>query len=84
MLNKNKKEVIMSKDTVIDKEKVVKETNSVAKSADKSKWKDARESVVIQLKDHLEKAEHHKIMAIKAQGVIEVNDQLFLEEKSDS
>ena len=42
-----------------------------------SKWKEARESIALQLKDHLEKVEYHKTMATKAQGAIEVYDQLF-------
>ena len=63
-------------------EKTNKE-NSVAKEVDhKTKWKEARENLIIQLKEHLEKAEYHKTMATKAQGVIEVNDQLFPEENN--
>jgi hypothetical protein len=65
-------------------EKTNKE-NSVAKEVDhKAKWKEARENVVIQLKEHSEKAEFHKTMATKAQGVIEVNDQLFSEENNEN
>ena len=48
-----------------------------------SKWKEARESIALQLKDHLEKVEYHKTMATKAQGVIEVNDQLFSEKENN-
>jgi hypothetical protein len=46
----------------------------------KAKWKESREALVLQLKNHLEQSEHHKAMATKAQGAIEVNDQLFMEE----
>ncbi len=68
-----------STNTVIEKE------NNVSKEVDHNiKWKDARENLVMQLKDHLEKAEYHKTMATKAQGVLEVNDQLFLEQNEEN
>ena len=34
------------------------------------------------IKDHSEKSEHHRTMATKAQGAIEVGDQIYLEEES--
>ena len=72
----------MSKENaVIDKIKEEPRSNNVAKKVDyKAKWDQTREVLVTQLKDHLEKSEFHKNMATKAQGVIEVNDQFFLEE----
>jgi len=66
-----------STNTVIEKE------NNVSKEVNHNiKWKDARENLVMQLKDHLEKAEYHKTMGTKIQGVLEVNDQLFTENKT--
>ena len=46
----------------------------------KAKWKEAKENLLIQLKESVEQVEFHKTRATKIQGVIEVNDQLFLEE----
>ena len=48
----------------------------------RAKWKEVRENLVVQLKDHSEKSEHHRTMATKAQGAIEVGDQIYLEEES--
>ena len=48
----------------------------------KAKWKEVRENLVVQLKDNLDKSEYHKTMATKAQGAIEVGDQIYLEEES--
>jgi len=51
----------------------------------KAKWNEAKENLLIQLKESVEQIEIHKTRATKIQGVIEVNDQMFLEEeKSDS
>ena len=64
---------------------VAEKENDVSKEVDHNiRWKNARENLVMQLKDHLEKAEYHKTMATKAQGVIEVNDQLFLEQNEEN
>jgi hypothetical protein len=71
----------MSKNTAVDKE--VKETNNVAEPEDKSK--EVIETLRVQLKEHLQQAEHHRTMATKAQGALEVLFQLHpQEEKSDS
>ena len=61
-------------------------TNDVAEKIDyAAKWKEAKENLLIQLKESLEQIEIHKTRATKIQGVVEVNDQMFLEEeKSDS
>ena len=60
--------------------------NNVKEEVDyKAKWKEAKENLLIQLKESVEQVELHKTRATKIQGVIEVNDQMFLEEeKSDS
>ena len=65
-------------------EKEVK-TNNVAEKVDhKAKWEEARENLLIQLKESVEQVEFHKTRATKIQGVIEVNDQLFLEENKEN
>ena len=46
----------------------------------KAKWNEAKENLLIQLKESLEQVEFHRTRATKIQGVIEVNEQLFLEE----
>jgi len=57
-------------------------TNNVAEKVDyTAKWKEAKENLLIQLKESLEQIEFHKTRATKIQGVVEVNDQLFLEEE---
>ena len=72
----------MSKSTAVDKE--VK-TNNVAEEVDYSaKWKEARENLLIQLKESVEQVEIHSTRATKIRGVVEVNDQLFLEEKQEN
>ena len=53
-------------------------TNNVAEEVDyTAKWKEARENLLIQLKESVEQVEFHKTRATKIQGVLEVNDQLF-------
>ena len=75
MSKKDSTNAVMEKETNVE--------NNVAKKVDhKVQWKDARENLIIQLKDHLEKAEYHKTMGTKIQGVLEVNDQLFTENET--
>jgi len=70
----------MSKKTT---ETVEVKTNNVAESVNyAAKWKEAKENLLIQLKESVEQIEFHKTRATKIQGVVEVNDQLFLEEES--
>ena len=58
-------------------------TNNVAEPVDyAAKWKEARENLLIQLKESLEQIEIHTTRATKIRGVIEVNDQMFLEEEN--
>ena len=72
----------MSKNT-IEKVKDIKE--NVDKPVDAaSKAKDAIETLKVQHQDHLRQAEHHKIMATKAQGALEVLLQLHPEEEPRS
>ena len=70
----------MSKKTEVMEE--VK-TNNVAEPVDyAAKWKEARENLLIQLKESVEQKEIHTTRATKIRGVIEVNDQMFLEEEN--
>ena len=58
-------------------------TNNVAEPVDyAAKWKEARENLLIQLKESVEQIEIHTTRATKIRGVVEVNDQMFLEEES--
>ena len=66
----------MSKNTAVDKEKEVK---NVVEPEDKSK--EVIETLRVQLKEHLQQAEHHRTMATKAQGALEVLLQLYPEEE---
>ena len=73
----------MSKKTEVMEEVVEDKTNNVAEKVDyTAKWKEAKENLLIQLKESLEQIEFHKTRATKIQGVVEVNDQLFLEEEN--
>ena len=75
MSKKDSANAVMEKETNVE--------NNVGKKVDhKVQWEEAKENLIIQLKDHLEKAEYHKTMATKIQGVLEVNDQLFTENKT--
>ena len=64
-------------------EEVVSNNDKVIDSADKAK--EAIETLKVQLQEHLQQAEHHRTMATKALGALEVLLQLHpQEEKSDS
>ena len=69
----------MSKKTEVMEE--VK-TNNVAEPVDTdAKTKEAIENLRVQLQEHLRQAEHHRTMATKAQGALEVLLQLHPEEE---
>jgi DNA polymerase elongation subunit (family B) len=72
----------MSKKTTEQTVEEVKANNVAEKVDYAAKWKEAKENLLIQLKESVEQIEFHKTRATKIQGVIEVNDQLFLEEES--
>ena len=76
----------MSKDNTtvekVKKDEVVKETNNVVDSVDKAK--EAIDTLRVQLKEHLQKAEHHRTMATKAQGALEVLLQLHPQENNEN
>ena len=71
----------MSKKTEVMEE--VK-TNNVAgpKEATENKPKEVIDTLRVQLREHLQQAEHHRTMATKAQGALEVLLQLHPEEES--
>ena len=71
----------MSKKTEVEKVK----TNNVAepKEATNDKAEEAKGTLRIQLKDHLQQAEYHRTMATKAQGALEVLLQLHPQEKQE-
>ena len=66
----------MSKKEVVEEAK----TNNVAEP--ERKPKEVIETLRVQLRDHLQQAEHHRTMATKAQGALEVLLQLHPEEES--
>ena len=58
-------------------------TNNVAEPVDTdAKAKEAIENLRVQLQEHLRQTEHHRTMATKAQGALEVLLQLHPEEGS--
>ena len=59
-------------------------TNNVAEPVDiDAKAKEAIETLKTQLQEHLRQAEHHRTMATKAQGALEVLLQLHPEEENN-
>ena len=56
-------------------------TNNVAVDTD-VKAKEAIDTLRVQLREHLQQVEHHRTMATKAQGALEVLLQLHPEEDS--
>ena len=72
----------MSKKTEVMEE--VK-ANNVAESVDTdANAKEAIENLRVQLQEHLRQSEHHRTMATKAQGALEVLLQLHPEEENRS
>ena len=68
----------MSKKVTVEEVK----TNNVVESKDKTK--EAIETLRVQLRDHLQQAEHHRTMATKAQGALEVLLQLHPKEDEEN
>ena len=56
--------------------------NEVVKTSDE-KTKEAKDSLKVQLEEHLRLADHHKTMATKAQGALEVLMQLHPEDEEN-
>ena len=61
---------------------VEKVENKVAKKENKAK--EVIETLRVQLNEHLQKADHHRTMATKAQGALEVLLQLHPEENNEN
>ena len=57
-------------------------TNNVAEPVNKAK--EAIDTLRVQLREHLQQAEHHRTMATKAQGALEVLLQLHPEENEEN
>ena len=57
-------------------------TNNVVEPVDKAK--EAIDTLRVQLREHLQQAEHHRTMATKAQGALEVLLQLHPEESEEN
>ena len=75
----------MSKNTAVDKEVKEVKTNNVAEEVDyAAKWKEVKENLLIQHKESLEQIAFHTKRATKIEGVVEVNDQVFPEEKQEN
>ena len=73
----------ISKNTVVDKEKVEEvKTNNVVEASEKAK--EAIETLRVQLNENVQKAEHHRTMATKAQGALEVLLQLYPQENNEN
>ena len=72
----------MSKDTVADKKVKEVETNNVVDTSEKAK--EAIDTLRVQLNEHMQQAEHHRTMATKAQGALEVLLQLHPQEKQEN
>ena len=69
----------MSKKTEV-MEEVKNSNNGTVSSEDKAK--EAIENLKVQLQEHLRQAEHHRTMATKAQGALEVLLQLHPEKEN--
>ena len=70
-----------SKKTEVMEEEV--KTNNVAEPVNTDiKSKEVIETLRVQLREHLQQAEHHRTMATKAQGALEVLLQLHPEEQN--
>ena len=72
----------MSKKTEVLEEVVENKTNNIAEPVDKAK--EAIEILRVQLREHVQQAEHHRTMATKAQGALEVLLQLNPEENEEN
>jgi len=72
----------MSKDNKVAEKEIKTEVknNGTVKSEDKAK--EAIDTLRVQLREHLQQAEHHRTMATKAQGALEVLLQLHPEEEN--
>ena len=63
------------------KENNVKDAEVTEVKDNKLDPEEAKETLRVQLQEHLKQAEHHKAMSLKAQGALEVLLQLHPEEE---
>ena len=70
----------MSKKTEQTMEEI--KTNNVVETNEKAK--EAIETLRVQLQEHLQQADHHRTMATKAQGALEVLLQLYPSQKENN
>ena len=68
---------MMSKKTTVEEVK----TNNTVEPVDKAK--EAIDTLRVQLREHLQQADHHRTMATKAQGALEVLLQLHPQENKE-
>ena len=77
----NQGEIVSKENTVVEK---VKKDDEVKVVESIDKVKEAIETLRVQLTEHLQQAEHHRTMATKAQGALEVLLQLHPEENEEN
>ena len=71
-----------NKEKAVEKTEVKKETNVENNVVNKER--EVIETLRVQLREHLQQAEHHRTMATKAQGALEVLLQLHPEEDNEN
>tara|TARA_Y100000310_G_scaffold60938_1_gene56201 strand:- start:44 stop:271 length:228 start_codon:yes stop_codon:yes gene_type:complete len=72
----------MSKDNKVAEKEIKTEVKNNGTVESKDKAKEAIDTLRVQLREHLQQAEHHRTMATKAQGALEVLLQLHPEEEN--
>ena len=72
----------MSKDTKVKEAEIIEEVKKNGTLEPENKAKEAIDTLRVQLREHLQQAEHHRTMATKAQGALEVLLQLHPEEEN--
>ena len=72
----------MSKDTKVKEAEIIEEVKNNGTIVSEDKAKEVIENLRVQLQEHLRQAEHHRTMATKAQGALEVLLQLHPEEEN--
>ena len=70
----------MSKDNKVAEKEIKTEVKNNGTVESEDKAKEAIDTLRVQLREHLQQAEHHRTMATKAQGALEVLLQLHPEE----
>ena len=65
----------------MSKKEVVEEVKTYNVAETENKPKEVIETLRVQLREHLQQAEHHRTMATKAQGALEVLLQFHPEEE---